>query len=392
MNTYARIPLSFPKGKGVYLYDQNDEKYLDLMSGIGVNALGYNHPKIVEAMQNAMQKPTHLSNLYEIPEQNILAEKLIEHPPFDQAFFCNSGTEANEAAIKLVRKFHKDTPSKTHIVSFSSSFHGRTMGSLAITGKDSIKTGFTPLIGDTHILPWNDEIELENFLEKNGEISGKNIAGIFLEPIQGEGGINLPSEKFLEKIDQLCKKYNILLVADEVQTGIGRTGKKYAFEHFNLNPDIICLAKGLGGGMPIGAILAKKEVAKAFTPSTHGTTFGGNPFVCTVAKAVVDEVFQENFLEKVEQTGKYIEEEIKILQKKFPEILLEFRGKGLMVGIEINTTENRNLLVEKFLAKKILVLSAGEKTLRLLPPLIITPKEIQIFLDTFKIVLQETKK
>ena len=396
MNTYARFPENFPKGEGVYLFNEKGEKFLDLMSGIGVNCLGYNHPKFLEAIQEAMQKPAHLSNLYEIPEQNLLAQKLVENSPFDQAFFCNSGTEANEGAIKLVRKFHADLENSEHfdtlsdqkkniIVSFLSSFHGRTMGSLAITGKDSIKTGFTPLIGNTKILPWNDTDALEKFLK----ISGKNVAGIFLEPIQGEGGINLPNQKFLEKISEMCRKYNILLVVDEVQTGIGRTGKKFAFEHFNIQPDVICLAKGLGGGMPIGAILATKKVSSAFTPSTHGSTFGGNPFVCTVAKAVCDTVLEQKFLDKIVKTGVNICDEIQILMDEFPEILLEKRGKGLMIGIEINSVENRNFLMKKFLEKKFLVLPSGEKTLRLLPPLIITSENMRNFWKTFAEILGE---
>ena len=390
MNTYARFPVSFPKGEGVYLYNQDEEKFLDLMSGIGVNALGYQHPKILKAFQEALEKPTHLSNLYEIPEQNVLAETLCEHSPFDQAFFCNSGTEANEGAIKLVRKFHKNSghfdrisdQKKTKIISFTSSFHGRTMGSLAITGKESIKTGFSPLIGDTQILEWNSCEDLEKHIDES-------VAGIFMEPIQGEGGINLPEKKFLEKISEVCKKFDILLVVDEVQTGIGRTGKKFAFEHFNIQPDVICLAKGMGGGVPIGAILATEKVASAFTPSTHGSTFGGNSLVCTVAKAVCDEVLDQKFLSQVGEMGEYMQNKISDLQKLFPEILLEGRGKGLMIGIEINSVENRNFLMKKFLEKKFLVLPSGEKTLRLLPPLILTKENLKNFWVVFEEILGE---
>lgn len=382
MNTYARFPVSFPKGKGVTLYNEKGEKFLDLMSGIGVNCLGYNHPKIVEAMQKAIQKPVHLSNLYEIPEQNELAKTLVENSPFDEAFFCNSGTEANEGAIKLVRKFHEHTPEKNVIISFNHSFHGRTMGSLALTGKDSIKTGFTPLIGNTRVLEWNSCEDLDRYINDS-------VAGIFMEPIQGEGGINLPSPEFLEKISEVCAKHNVLLVVDEVQTGIGRTGKKFAFEHFNIQPDVICLAKGMGGGVPIGAILATKKVAAAFTPSTHGSTFGGNPLVCTVAKAVCDEVLDQGFLSQVGETGEYMKNEIATLQKKFPKILLETRGKGLMIGIEINSVENRNFLMKKFLEKKFLVLPSGEKVLRLLPPLIITKEDLKNFWVVFEELLGE---
>lgn len=387
MNTYARFSISFPRGEGVYLYNEKGEKFLDLMSGIGVNALGYNHPKILKAMKIAMQKPIHLSNLYEIPEQTLLAEKLLENSPFEEAFFCNSGAEANEGAIKLVRKYHTNnskTSGKNIIVSFSSSFHGRTMGSLAITGKDSIKTGFTPLIGNTEVLAWNNPENLEEYFSK----FGNNVAAIFLEPIQGEGGVNLPSQKFLGKIREISEKYNVLIVVDEVQTGIGRTGKKFAFEHFDIQPDVICLAKGLGGGVPIGAILATKKVGSAFTPSTHGSTFGGNPFVCTVAKSVCDEVLDQKFLDSVVKTGANVCDEIQILMDTFPEILLDKRGKGLMIGIEINSLENRNFLMKSFLEKKFLVLPSGEKTLRLLPPLIITPQEMKNFWKVFEEILE----
>ncbi len=398
MNTYGRFPVSFPKGEGVYLYNEKGEKFLDLMSGIGVNALGYNHPKIKKALQEAIQKPLHLSNLYEIPEQEKLAKKLCEDSPFDEAFFCNSGTEANEGAIKLVRKFWslsgvEGTSQKKNIknekniiISFSSSFHGRTMGSLALTGKDSIKTGFTPLIGNTQILEWNNLEDLENYFSGNNR---DNVAAIFLEPIQGEGGINIPDNKFLKKISEICKKYNVLLVVDEVQTGIGRTGKKFAFEYFDIQPDVICLAKGLGGGVPIGAILATKKISSAFTPSTHGSTFGGNPFVCTVATAVCDEVLEENFLNSIVKTGINVCDEIQILMNKYPEILLDKRGKGLMIGIEINSVENRNFLLTKFLEKNILVLPSGDKTLRLLPPLIITKEEMKVFWKVFDDILQK---
>ena len=389
MNTYAPIPLSFPKGDGVFLFDQNNNKYLDLMSGIGVNSLGYNNEIIQNALAEAITKPMHVSNLYEIPEQQKLAKILCENSHFDQAFFCNSGTEANEAAIKLVRKYQNSlgNSEKNIIVSFSSSFHGRTMGSLSITGKDSIKTGFTPLIGNTHTLEWNNTEALEDYLKN----SGNNVAGIFIEPIQGEGGINLPNEEFLQKIEKLCKTFNIVLVADEVQTGIGRTGTKFAFEQFGMKPDVICLAKGMGGGVPIGAILATKEIAEAFTPGSHGTTFGGNPFVCSVSSAVCEEILTDKFLENVKNSEKYLFDAIQNIintQKKGSEILEEIRGLGLMIGIEINSVKNRNLLIEKFRKENILLLPSGEKTLRLLPPLIITKQELSEFITVFQKILK----
>jgi len=385
MNTYSRFNLSFQKGEGVYLFDENNNKYLDLMSGIGVNSLGYQHPKILEAFNTALQKPTHLSNLYEIPQQNKLAKTLIKDSPFDKFFFCNSGTEANEGAIKLVRKFYntQNNLEKNIIVSFNHSFHGRTMGSLTITGKESIKTGFTPLIGNTKILNWNDSEELETYIKNNHA----KIAGIFMEPIQGEGGINLPNKNFIQTIKNIHKKYDILLVIDEVQTGIGRTGKKYAFEHFDISPDIITLAKGMGGGVPIGAIGATEKVAKAFTPSTHGTTFGGNPLVCEVANAVCEEVLKNNFLENVKNIGDFFTQKIENLVQKFPQILLEKKGLGLMIGIEINSIENRNFLMIELMKNKFLVLPSGDKTLRFLPPLIITEKETEEFWNIFQNIL-----
>ena len=389
MNTYAPIPLSFPKGDGVFLFDQSNNKYLDLMSGIGVNSLGYNNEIIQNALAEAITKPMHVSNLYEIPEQQKLAKILCKNSHFDQTFFCNSGTEANEAAIKLVRKYQNSlgNSEKNIIVSFSSSFHGRTMGSLSITGKDSIKTGFTPLIGNTHTLEWNNTEALEDYLKN----SGNNVAGIFIEPIQGEGGINLPNEEFLQKIEKLCKTFNIVLVADEVQTGIGRTGTKFAFEQFGIKPDVICLAKGMGGGVPIGAILATKEIAEAFTPGSHGTTFGGNPFVCSVSSAVCEEILTDKFLENVKNSEKYLFDAIQNIintQKKGSEILEEIRGLGLMIGIEINSVKNRNLLIEKFRKENILLLPSGEKTLRLLPPLIITKQELSEFITVFQKILK----
>ena len=389
MNTYAPIPLSFSKGEGVFLFDKNNNKYLDLMSGIGVNSLGYNNEIMQHALEEAITQPMHISNLYEIPQQQKLAKTLCKNSHFDQAFFCNSGAEANEAAIKLVRKYQYNlgNSEKNIIVSFASSFHGRTMGSLSITGKDSIKTGFTPLIGNTKIIDWNDSQALESYLE----ISGKNVAAIFIEPIQGEGGINLPNQNFLHIITELCKKFNIVLVADEVQTGIGRTGTKFAFEQFNINPDIICLAKGMGGGVPIGAILARKKISEAFTPGSHGTTFGGNPFVCSVSNAVCEEILTDKFLKNINNTSTYLFKTIQNIintQIKGKEILQEIRGLGLMIGIEINSVKNRNLLIEKFRKEKILVLPSGKKILRLLPPLIITKQELLEFVTIFQKILK----
>ncbi len=387
MNTYARFPVSFSKGEGVYLFTENNKKYLDLVSGIGVNSLGYNHPIIINAFQNAIKKPLHVSNLYEIPQQNELAKTLLKDSPFHQTFFCNSGTEANEGALKLVRKFQEisGNTQKNTIISFNHSFHGRTMGSLTITGKESIKTGFTPLIGNTKILEWNDSEELKNYLEKYGH----TVAAIFMEPIQGEGGINLPNADFIKTINTVCSQHNIVLVVDEVQTGLGRTGKKFAFEHFGLNADVITLAKGMGGGVPIGAILAKENIAKAFTPGTHGTTFGGNPLVCTVAHSVCTEILEKKFLKHVQDTSENIFENIEILMQEFPTILLQQKGRGLMIGIEINSAENRNLLVNELLKKHILTVASGEKTLRLLPPLIIQNHELAIFWKALKEILQK---
>lgn len=285
MNTYKRLPVRFVRGEGVYLYDDKGKRYLDMLAGIAVNALGYKDPELTQAICNQAKELLHISNLFENPWQEELAKELVEEFwTSGKVFFCNSGTEANEGAIKLVRKYFYEKGEKRYrIITFYNSFHGRTFGSMSATAQEKIQKGFEPLLDGF------DYVELNNF-DSVLKALKKDTAGIMLEVIQGEGGIREADFEFMQRIQELCKREGLLLIVDEVQTGIGRTGKFYAYQHYNVEPDIITLAKGLGGGVPIGAILARDEVADAFGPGSHGSTFGGNPLACASAKVVVRRV------------------------------------------------------------------------------------------------------
>ncbi|MFH1612532.1 MAG: aspartate aminotransferase family protein [bacterium] len=364
--TYTRFPLCFKKGKGAYLWDIQNKKYLDFLSGIGVTNLGHSHPHILKVLQKQAKNLIHTSNLYYIESQIKLAKLLSKYSFSGQVFFCNSGTEANEAAIKLVRRYSylKFGSEKYEIITMKNSFHGRTLGSLTATGQEKYQQYFSPLF------PGFKYVEFNNFnaLEKN--ISSKTSA-IMIEPIQGEGGINVASYDYLKKIRKLCNEKNILLIFDEVQCGIGRTGKFFCYEHYKIKPDILTLAKSLGNGLPIGAMISKKEISKYLCAGTHGSTFGGNPLICEVSFNVVLEIIK--LLPNVEKMGIYLKNKLETLQKKYS-FITEIRGLGLMIGIEGNF-EAKNII--KFCYENgVLIGSAGKNILRFLPPLIITKTDI----------------
>ncbi len=374
---YARFPVSFVKGEGVYLYDTEGKKYLDMLSGIAVNSLGYSHPELSEALCSQIKQLIHTSNLFYIQPQIDVAKILVENSCLDRVFFCNSGAEANETAIKLVRKYFYDRgePEKYEIITFTGGFHGRTIGSLTATAQPKYHEGFRPLLQGIRYAEFNNINSLKNAITEN-------TAAIMFEFIQGEGGINPIDEHFLNAIVEIAQEKNLLIVADEVQTGIGRTGKLFAYQHYDICPDIITLAKGLGGGVPIGAVMAKEKIAKSFTPGSHGSTFGGNYLSTTAAKVVLNEVLKEGFLESVQKKGEYLSY---LLQNAG----LNVRGKGLMIGTPLPENIKASDVAKKCLDRGLIVGTAGENTLRFVPPLIITQQQIEEGVRILTAVLEE---
>lgn len=365
--TYKRKQIQLQKGNGTYVYDQNNKKYLDFTSGIAVTSLGHCHPEVVAALHKQSDCIWHTSNLFEIQQQELLAETLVKHTHLDLAFFCNSGAEANEAAIKLAKKFTK----KNKIITFNDSFHGRTFGSMSATGQQKIKEGYGPLVSTFLHLPWNDIDQLKKQADND-------TAAIMMEVIQGEGGIKIANLDFYKQVQEICEKNDILLIIDEVQTGIGRTGRRYAYEHFGLDPDIVTLAKGLGNGFPIGAMIGKRKLAEAFGPGSHGTTFGGNPLASAVSQSVLNIIFNDEFLNEVARKGKNFKEQLENQLIKLPSVY-EVRGEGLLIGIEC---EEASVLIANLEEQGLLTVPAGKHVIRLLPPLNVTDEELTSALNT----------
>ncbi|PIC67031.1 aspartate aminotransferase family protein [Sporosarcina sp. P21c] len=370
-NNYARRAVHLVKGQGTVVTDDKGKDYLDFTSGIAVVSLGHAHPAIVKALQEQSEKLWHISNLFESPEQEKLAESLTRNTDLSYALFCNSGAEANEAAIKLARKH----TGKHHILSFKQSFHGRTFGAMAATGQDKIQKGFGPMLESFEALPFND-------VEALKQATNDHVAAIMLEVIQAEGGVNSIEPAFAEAVMAACNEYNILLIIDEVQTGIGRTGTRYAYEQTALKPNIVSLAKGLGGGFPIGALLASEELFNTFGPGTHGTTFGGNPLAVSVAQTVVDHVFDPAFLKDVQEKSTYLKQQ---LQSELPKDKYSIRGNGLLVGIHSNNEVGS--YIQEAEKQGLLLVPAGTNVIRLLPPLTVSKEEIDQAVAILKKIL-----
>jgi predicted acetylornithine/succinylornithine family transaminase len=377
LHTYKRLPIEITHGEGVYLFSKDGKRYLDFFSGLAVNALGYGNKEILKAIENQTKKYIHLSNYYINSPQIELAEKLVKCSGLSKVFFTNSGTEAVEASIKLVRKaFGADKK----IVSFSNAFHGRTYGSLSISGKEKYKKQFEPLLPNVIQLNFNDVEELRNSIDNN-------IAAVYLEFIQGEGGIQVASQHFVQLMNELREKYGFIIVADEVQSGIGRTGKAFAFNHFNIRPDVIVLAKAIGGGLPLGALITNEKYAEVLQYGDHGSTFGGNPVACAAGLEVIKKVFEEGLVQNVEKLGSYFKSELILLANKYPSIINEVRGIGFMLGVELNTPCFQ--IVNEFLENGILVNCTNKNVVRILPPLISTKENIDQFLKVFRIILEK---
>ncbi len=376
LNTYNRIPLEVIHGEGVYLYTSDGKKYLDFFSGLGVNALGYSHPKIIKAIKDQSEKFAHLSNYYITDIQMEFAELLLKHSGMKKIFLTNSGTEAIEAALKLLRKKYG---SDRKVFSLTNSFHGRTYGALSLTARGKYREAFKPLLPGIYQLDFNNLDDLKQKIDKT-------TSAIFLEFIQGEGGINLLSQEYINLLKDLRDNYGFAVVADEIQSGIGRTGKAFAFEHFKIIPDIIVSAKAIGGGLPLGALLTSGDYADVFIPGDHGTTFGGNPVACAAGKVVLDEVFENDLVGSVAKLGEYFIQKLNELKELYPDKIKEVRGKGFMIGIEILNSGKE--IVEQMRERNILINSTNVNTLRILPPLIATKTEIDVFLESFEKVIE----
>ena len=385
MNTYGNRNIAFVKGEGCYLYDIYGNKYLDFISGIGVNALGHSHPLWIEKVKEQLEKVVHTSNLYIIPPQVELAEKLVKITFAGKVFFANSGTEAVEGAIKLARKYSyiKYGENRYEIIAMKNSFHGRTLGALSATGQEKYQKFFRPMVEGFLFATFNDFYSVEKLISEK-------TAAIILEPIQGEGGINPANREFLENIRKLCDEKDILLIFDEVQCGFGRTGEWYAFKYYGVKPDILITAKGLGNGIPIGAIIGNEKVSDVFNPGDHAHTFGGNFLSCASANATIDIIKKENILKNVIEEGTFIKERFLIWQKKYP-FVTKVKGLGLMLGIDFNEKISVTELIVKLRMKGLLVNRAGKNTLRLLPPLNVKRAEIMQALDIIEEELKNIK-
>ncbi|WP_409525434.1 aspartate aminotransferase family protein [Nitrincola sp. MINF-07-Sa-05] len=376
MNTYNRLSVAFDHGKGVWIHDTDGHKYLDALSGIAVTGLGHAHPAVTQAICDQAGKLIHCSNIYTIPLQQQLAEKLTNVSGMDNVFFCNSGAEANEAAIKLARKHgHTKGIDKPAIIVMENSFHGRTLATLSATGNRSIQAGFEPLVSGFVRAPFNDLDAIEQIARHNND-----VAAILVEPIQGEGGIHMSAPGYLEALRKICDDKGWLLMLDEVQTGNGRTGQYFAYQHTSIMPDVVTTAKGLGNGMPIGACLAKGAAASLFGPGNHGSTYGGNPLACAAALAVIDTIEKDSLLTHAASLGQYILDGFHIELANTPYVR-EIRGKGLMIGIEL-TEAGTELAVLAKVKGILLNITGGGKVIRLLPPLIMTQAEADLMIHT----------
>ena len=380
MNTYRRVPIALVKGEGARLWDAGGKEYLDFVAGIAVCNLGHSHPAVVKAIKKQVKNLTHVSNLYYTQPQGEVAALLTKYSFADKVFFCNSGAEANEAAIKLARKYAHENlgADKYELITMKDSFHGRTMATITATGQEKFQFGFTPLLDGFKYVPFNDPAALE------AAITPKTC-GIMLEPIQGEGGVIIPDESYLAKVRDICDRHKILMIVDEVQTGIGRTGQLFAYEYSGIQPDIMTLAKALGNGFPVGAMLATDEVARAFTPGNHASTFGGNLLAMAAARATLQTMLDEGVLDHCQKAGGYFLAKLQALKARHA-IISGVRGRGLMLACAL-TIEGADI-VKTCQERGLLINCTGGKTLRFVPPLIITQKDIDAAISILDVVLE----
>jgi len=385
MNTYARLPVAFEHGAGAWLWDTEGKKYLDGLSGIAVNTLGHAHPKLTAAMSEQISKLMHCSNVYQVPGQELLANKLCELTHMQEVFFSNSGCEANEAAIKLARMFgHQRDIENPCIIVMEKAFHGRTLATLSATGNRKVQVGFEPLVTGFVRVPYNDLAAVRQVAANNS-----NVVAVLVEPIQGEGGIRTLDIEYLQQLRDICDQQNWLLMLDEVQCGIGRTGKWFAHQHAAILPDVMTLAKGLGSGMPIGACLTAGKAANVFGPGNHGSTFGGNPLACTAGITTLNVIEDEKLLAHADTLGRFIQQAFRS-QLNGVAGVIEIRGQGLMIGVELNKPCGD--LVKLALAKGLLINVTADSVIRLLPPLIMSEAEAQLLVDGHAMTKARTQR
>ena len=383
MNTYMRLPITFVKGDGIWLWDDKGEKYLDAMAGVAVNGLGHGHPNLVKAISDQAAKLIHVSNYYQIAEQEALADKLCEVSGMDKVFFCNSGCEANEASIKLARLYgHNKGIDIPQIIVMEQSFHGRTLATLSATGNSKVQVGFEPLVTGFIRVPYGD-IEAVRAVA----INNPNVVAILVEPVQGEGGINIPKDasNYLETLRSICDEHNWLLMLDEVQTGIGRTGTWFSFQHTNIKPDVMSLAKGLASGVPIGACVASGKAATVLTYGKHGSTFGGNPLACAAGLATLNTIQADGLRENADKIGNLIRDGF-VAEFKDNVAIVQVRNAGLMIGIELDRPCGD--LVKLALAEKVLITVTADNVVRLLPPLVINEAEAKELVKRLSLVIK----
>lgn len=378
-NTYKRIPLDIDHGEGAYLYTKDGRRYLDMFAGIAVNALGHNHPAVLAAIERQMKRYLHVSNFFRQDTQIDLAELLLKASGYKKVFFTNSGTEAMEGAIKVARKWGKDR-GKVNILGMTDSFHGRSMGALSITGRDKYREGYEPFLPNTLILRFNDVDELTRTVNEQ-------TLAVVLEFVQGEGGIHVVTREYVEALKRLRDRHGLLIIADEIQSGIGRTGKFFSFEHFGIDPDIVVVAKAIGGGLPLGALLGAKIVSGVLTSGSHGTTFGGNPVACAAGLAVLREILENGVMENARIVGAYLRSQLEDVQRDFPQLVKEVRGLGLMVGLELRV-DGAGIL-DSLLENGVLLNLTNSTILRWVPPLNVRKEEI---LEAVEILRQILRK
>ena len=383
-NNYKRRNISFKKGIGSFLYSSKGEKYLDFVQGIAVNTLGHSNPNLIKALNKQSKKLWHVSNAFIIPEGEKLAKELTSKTFADKVIFVNSGAEANEAAIKVARRYFYSLgiTKKNRILCIKNSFHGRTLANIFASGSKKMTEGFGPNVGGFDHFKYGD---IKSFKSK----ITKKTAAVFFETAMGESGIKVHSKKFLKQVRKICNQKNILLILDEVQCGIGRSGKFFAYEFANIKPDIVPIAKGIGGGYPIGAVLMTKKVSKCMTPGTHGSTYGGNPLAMTVGNAVLSEVFKKNFLKNVRNNSRYFLNELNTIKKEFPKIIKEVRGIGYLIGLQLFFDQTK--FIQKLMDYKLLTIRAGENVIRILPPLNVKKSEIKLALEIIRKVCKHYK-
>ncbi len=385
LNTYERNPYLFVSGKGVFLEDENGAQYLDLLSGIGVSALGYGHPAVEAAIADQSKRLLHTSNLFFHEQTAELALRLTEISGMDRVFFCNSGTEAWEAALKLARASSTKAREEgrkigTKFLALEHSFHGRTMGSVATTSKDKYRLPFAPVMGDVEFVQFNDVADLR------AKFSDE-VCGICLEPVQGEGGIHEVSKEFFAAARELCDSTGALLLADEIQSGLGRTGKWFAYQHYGIQPDVTTLAKPIANGIPMGAMMCTERAAQAITPGMHGTTFGGGPLACAVAIAVIDTMRKDNLLAHIEEVGGFFKQQLEGLKQRH-DCVTEVRGMGLMLGMEINSAELAKQVAAQMMERRIIINRTSETVLRFLPPYLLEKEHVTTAIDALDEILK----